>query len=51
MQEISSQIEFFTGGFYEPILASIPSSDRVAQISMLSRFIQKISIKHPKDCG
>ena len=48
MQEISSQIEFFTGGFYEPILASIPSSDRVAQIKMLSRFIEKNFNQKPK---
>lgn len=48
MQEISSQIEFFTGGYYEPILASIPSCDRVAQIKMLSSFIEKNFNKTPK---
>lgn len=48
MQEISSQIEFFTGGYYEPILASIPSCDRVAQIKMLSSFIEKNFNQTPK---
>jgi len=41
MQKLSSQIEFFTGGYYEPILASISSRDRVAQIQKLSQFIKK----------
>lgn len=35
------QVEFLTGGFYEPILASIPSQDRRAQIEKLSDFIEK----------
>ncbi|RXJ65881.1 4-alpha-glucanotransferase [Halarcobacter ebronensis] len=39
IKKLSPQIEFFTGGYYEPILASIPSHDRVAQISKLSNFI------------
>ncbi|XOB61950.1 alpha-amylase/4-alpha-glucanotransferase domain-containing protein [Campylobacterota bacterium DY0563] len=39
IKSLSSQIEFFTGGYYEPILASIPSCDRVAQINKLSDFI------------
>jgi 4-alpha-glucanotransferase len=33
------QVEFFTGGFYEPILASIRSKDRVAQIKKLNDFL------------
>lgn len=41
MQRLSPQLEFFTGGYYEPILASISSKDRVAQIDKLSRFIIK----------
>lgn len=41
MQSLSKQLEFFTGGFYEPILASIPSCDRVAQIEKLSSFIKE----------
>lgn len=34
------RVEFFTGGFYEPILSSIPSDDRRGQIKMLSDYIQ-----------
>ncbi|MCK9472791.1 alpha-amylase/4-alpha-glucanotransferase domain-containing protein [Sulfurimonas sp.] len=41
MQNLSNQIEFFSGGFYEPILASISSSDRIAQIQKLNIFIEK----------
>jgi len=48
IQSLSSQLEFFTGGFYEPILASIPKADRIAQITMLSRFIQKNFNQTPK---
>jgi 4-alpha-glucanotransferase len=48
MQELAPQLEFFTGGFYEPILASIPSRDRVAQINMLSDFIEKNFNQKPK---
>lgn len=40
MQNLSNQLEFFSGGFYEPILASIPSRDRIAQIHKLNRFIE-----------
>lgn len=32
-------LEFFTGGFYEPILAAIPRKDRVGQIKMLNSFL------------
>ncbi len=32
-------IEFFSAGYYEPILSVIPSDDRVAQINMLSQTI------------
>ena len=35
------QIEFFTGGFYEPVLSAIPSDDRRGQIKMLSDYIKK----------
>lgn len=34
------RIEFFTGGFYEPVLSAIPSDDRRAQVSMLSDYIK-----------
>ncbi len=35
------QVEFFSGGFYEPVLASIPSDDRKFQIEKLNRFIKE----------
>lgn len=35
----AGSIEFFSAGFYEPILSAIPSKDRVKQIAMLSDFI------------
>ncbi len=43
MREASErgQVEFLTGGFYEPILASIPSKDRRGQIKKLNKFIKK----------
>ena len=34
-----SNIEFFSGGFYEPILAIIPREDRIVQITKLNTFI------------
>ncbi|MGZ8547086.1 MAG: alpha-amylase/4-alpha-glucanotransferase domain-containing protein [Sulfuricurvum sp.] len=50
LQEMSAskQIEFFTGGFYEPILPSIPSPDRIAQITKLSIYIKKHFAQTPK---
>jgi len=48
MQELSPQLEFFSGGYYEPILASIPSKDRVKQIEKLNTFIQKSFNQTPK---
>ena len=41
-------IEFFSGGFYEPILASIPKEDRVAQIKKLNEFLKDNFGKIPK---
>lgn len=41
-------IEFFTGGFYEPVLASIPREDRIVQIEKLNHFIQNHFSKTPK---
>ncbi len=35
----NNQIEFFTGGYYEPVLSAIPSGDRKGQIEKLSRYI------------
>ncbi len=50
MQELAEkgQVEFLTGGFYEPILASIPSRDRRAQIEKLNHFIEKYFGQRPK---
>ncbi len=48
MKKLSQQIEFFSGGFYEPILASIPSIDRIAQIQKLSSFIKENFNQTPK---
>ncbi len=50
MQKLSErgQVEFLTGGFYEPILASIPSCDRRAQIDKLSDFIERHFGQRPK---
>ncbi|MEA1917396.1 MAG: alpha-amylase/4-alpha-glucanotransferase domain-containing protein [Campylobacterota bacterium] len=48
MQSLSAQIEFFSGGYYEPVLASIPSRDRVAQITKLNKYIKKYFNQTPK---
>ncbi len=37
----NGQVEFFTGGFYEPVLSAIPSDDRRGQVKMLSDYIKK----------
>lgn len=37
----AGSVEFFSGGYYEPILASIPSKDRIDQINKLNKFIEK----------
>jgi len=37
----AGSIEWFGGGYYEPILTSIPSYDRLAQIKKLSNYIKK----------
>ncbi|WP_303852659.1 alpha-amylase/4-alpha-glucanotransferase domain-containing protein [Seleniivibrio woodruffii] len=36
----AGQTEFFSGGFYEPVLAAIPSRDRKEQIKKLNGFIE-----------
>jgi predicted glycosyl hydrolase (DUF1957 family) len=35
------QIEFIGGGYYEPILPLIPDNDKVAQIQLLTSYIEK----------
>ena len=37
-----AQIEMVGGPFYEPILAGIPSYDRVGQISAYSRYLEQL---------
>jgi alpha-amylase/alpha-mannosidase (GH57 family) len=44
----AGSIEFFTGGFYEPVLSSIPSKDRLKQIEKLNKFIEKYFNKRPE---
>lgn len=41
-------IEFFSAGYYEPILSAIPSQDRVAQIGLLNKSIKKEFKQTPK---
>lgn len=36
----SGQVEIMTGGFYEPILISIPPKDRKRQIEMLTEYVK-----------
>lgn len=50
MQRIAArgQIEFFSGGFYEPILSAIPSKDRIDQVKKLNRYIQKYFNQTPR---
>ncbi len=40
-------VEILTAGFYEPVLSSIPSSDRVAQIRKLSESVEKSFAQRP----
>ncbi|MCB4203359.1 DUF1926 domain-containing protein [Deferribacterales bacterium Es71-Z0220] len=42
------RIEFFTGGFYEPVLSAIPKKDRIGQIAKLSMFIKDYFGQKPK---
>lgn len=41
-------IEFFTGGYYEPVLASIDKDSQIAQIQQLNEFIFDNFKQHPK---
>ena len=51
MREISARgdIEWIGAGYYEPILSSIPSKDRVGQIEMLNTLLEKLFGK--RACG
>jgi hypothetical protein len=44
----AGSIEFFSAGYYEPILSAIPSKNRVTQIDMLSKSIQNEFSQTPK---
>ncbi len=37
----SGSIEWISAGYYEPVLSSIPSGDRISQINKLSSYIKK----------
>jgi len=37
----TGQIELLTGGFYEPILPSIPDTDKLGQIRLLNDYLEK----------
>ena len=37
----SGQLEMMTGGFYEPIMMTIPDEDKFGQIDKLSKFVSK----------
>ena len=41
-------IEFFSAGYYEPILSVIPSEDRIAQVRMLNEAIASDFAKTPR---
>jgi len=41
-------IEFFTAGFYEPVLCAIPACDRTAQIKKLNKAVKKQFKQTPK---
>ncbi len=43
----SGQIELIGGGFYEPILISIPAADRLEQLTRLSDYLEKHFGKRP----
>ncbi len=45
---LSGQAEILSGGFYEPILISIPPEDRVEQINMLTRYVFEKFSTRPK---
>jgi len=44
----SGSIEWLSAGYYEPILSSIPSNDRVNQINKLNKYIHKKFEAKPK---
>jgi alpha-amylase/alpha-mannosidase (GH57 family) len=47
----SGQVEMITGGYYEPILMTIPDRDKLGQITKLTHSIHNITGFRQKDCG
>jgi len=43
-----NQLEIIGGGYYEPILASIPKEDRILQLEKLNKFCEEMFGKRPK---
>src|SRR2546422_270436 len=43
----SGRVEFVGGGFYEPILVSIPPEDQLEQITRLAAYLRDAASKHP----
>lgn len=44
----SGSIEWVSAGYYEPVLSSIPTNDRLAQITKLNKYIKKYLGVKPK---
>ena len=44
------QVEFLTGGFYDPILPLIPNADRLGQIEKLTTYLRAHFGKRPRGC-
>jgi hypothetical protein len=42
------QVEMVGGGFYEPVLASLPLPDRLAQLERMSRYLEKRFGRRPR---
>jgi len=42
------QVELMGGGLYEPVLASLPEDDRVAQLTRMADTIERISGRRPR---
>ena len=45
---VAGRLEILSGGFYEPILSSIPEDDAVGQIRMMNEFIEHEFGKRPR---
>jgi len=42
------QLEFLTGGYYEPIMSVIPDTDKIGQIEKLTKFVKETVNYKPK---